>query len=189
MPNVTFHFGHKLTGADFRQNKAWFEVRENGNGAAAAAAAAKGQRAREIEVDFDFMIGADGAHSAVRYHMMKFTRMDYQQQYIDAIWCEFHIEPKTTAPDADFKSRFAISPNHLHIWPGKEFMFIALPNQVRTTHPFSLTLPRTSEAINPSHRMAPSHAPSSPRATCTSIWSPTPQAPWCLPSSTSTSPA
>ncbi|KAL2117581.1 hypothetical protein VTJ04DRAFT_7241 [Mycothermus thermophilus] len=125
MPNVTFHFGHKLTGADFRKNKAWFEVRENGNGAAAA----KGQRAREIEVDFDFMIGADGAHSAVRYHMMKFTRMDYQQQYIDAIWCEFHIEPKMTSPDADFKSRFAISPNHLHIWPGKEFMFIALPNQ------------------------------------------------------------
>ncbi|KAL2268442.1 hypothetical protein VTJ83DRAFT_3288 [Remersonia thermophila] len=124
MPNVTFHFSHKLTGADFRKNKAWFEVRENG------ASKPRGQLASEIEVDFDFMIGADGAHSAVRYHMMKFTRMDYQQVYIDAVWCEFHIRPRTTAPDDDepLMSKFAISPNHLHIWPGKEFMFIAIPS-------------------------------------------------------------
>lgn len=26
LPNVTFFFQHKLTGADFRQRKAWFEV-------------------------------------------------------------------------------------------------------------------------------------------------------------------
>jgi kynurenine 3-monooxygenase len=76
------------------------------------------------------MIGADGAHSAVRYHMMKFTRMDYQQEYIDTLWCEFRIEPQREDlenPDAKFR----ISPNHLHIWPGKEFMFIAIPSEVR----------------------------------------------------------
>ncbi|KAL2194979.1 hypothetical protein P885DRAFT_42072 [Corynascus similis CBS 632.67] len=121
MPNVTFFFNHKLTGADFRNNKAWFEVRGDGP-------RSHGQRAREIEVDFDFMIGADGAHSAVRYHMMKYTRMDYEQVYIDTMWCEFQIQPKTTAPDASLDSKFAISPNHLHIWPGKEFMFIAIPS-------------------------------------------------------------
>ncbi len=121
MPNVTFFFNHKLTGADFRKNKAWFEVRDSG----------KGKETREAEVGFDLMIGADGAHSAVRYHLMKYTRMDYQQVYVDAMWCEFQIQPKTTAPDADLKSKFAISPNHLHIWPGKEFMFIAIPSDVR----------------------------------------------------------
>ncbi len=26
------------------------------------------------------MIGADGAHSSVRYHMMKYVRMDYRQE-------------------------------------------------------------------------------------------------------------
>lgn len=120
---MTFFFNHKLTGADFRNNKAWFEVRGDGP-------RSHGQRAREIEVDFDFMIGADGAHSAVRYHMMKYTRMDYEQVYIDTMWCEFQIQPKTTAPDASLDSKFAISPNHLHIWPGKEFMFIAIPSGV-----------------------------------------------------------
>jgi len=118
MPNVKFFFNHKLTGADFRHNKAWFEVRDGDS---------SGDRAREIEVDFDLMIGADGAHSAVRYHMMKYTRMDYQQEYIDTLWCEFQIQPKDGATQ---ESRFRISPNHLHIWPGKQFMFIAIPSEV-----------------------------------------------------------
>lgn len=130
LPNVTFFFNHKLTGADFRRNKAWFEVRKDG-------AASQGQRAQEIEVSFDLMIGADGAHSSVRYHMMKYTRMDYEQVYIDTMWCEFQIQPKTTAADAALNSKFLISPHHLHIWPGKEFMFIAIPSEVRNPHSFS----------------------------------------------------
>jgi kynurenine 3-monooxygenase len=123
MPNVTFFFNHKLTGADFRKNKAWFEVRDK-------AGTTQGQRSPELEVEFDLMIGADGAHSAVRYHMMKYTRMDYEQVYIDTMWCEFQIQPRTAAPDAALDSKFSISPNHLHIWPGKEFMFIAIPSDV-----------------------------------------------------------
>ncbi|KAK3902632.1 hypothetical protein C8A05DRAFT_33638 [Staphylotrichum tortipilum] len=121
MPNVKFFFSHKLTGANFKKNKAWFEVRENGP-------SKEDQQTREVEVDFDLMLGADGAHSAVRYHLMKYTHMDYQQVYIDAMWCEFQIQPKKTAPDASLMSKFVISPNHLHIWPGREFMFIAIPS-------------------------------------------------------------
>ena len=78
-------------------------------------------RVPEIEVPFDYLIGADGAHSASRFHMMKFARVDYQQEYIDTLWCEFRIPP---TEDGDFR----ISPNHLHIWPGREFMFIAIPS-------------------------------------------------------------
>lgn len=122
MPNVKFYFNHKLTGADFRKCKAWFEIQGRG--------ASTESRAMEVEVDFDFMIGADGAHSAVRYHMMKYARMDYQQEYIDTLWCEFQIKPKDGAKSDKPMEKFAISPNHLHIWPGKEFMFIAIPSDV-----------------------------------------------------------
>ncbi|KAK3367547.1 hypothetical protein B0H63DRAFT_405152 [Podospora didyma] len=119
MPNVTFFFNHKLTGADFRRNKAWFEVLEEKHSE---------QPPREIEISFDLMIGADGAHSAVRYHMMKYTRMDYQQEYIDTLWCEFQIHPTEDQSSTGLYRRFKISPNHLHIWPGRDQMFIAIPS-------------------------------------------------------------
>ena len=73
-------------------------------------------------MSFDLIVGADGAHSATRYHLMKFARLDYQQEYIDTLWCEFHIPPRPS------DSSFAIDPNHLHIWPGGSFMFIAIPS-------------------------------------------------------------
>ncbi|KIW50879.1 hypothetical protein PV05_09659 [Exophiala xenobiotica] len=112
LPNVKFFFQHKMTGADFRKKKGWFELSDKSGSS---------DRAKEIEVDFDLLIGADGAHSATRYHMMKFARTDYHQEYIDCLWCEFTM-PATKSGD------FAISPNHLHIWPAGSFMFIALPN-------------------------------------------------------------
>ncbi|KAF8855987.1 FAD/NAD(P)-binding domain-containing protein [Acephala macrosclerotiorum] len=120
LPNVKFFFSHKLTGADFRKHKAWFEVSEG-------KASARG-RNQEIEINFDLLIGADGAHSSTRYHMMKYVRMDYQQEYIDTLWCEFQITPREAKAGEDGKPKFAISPHHLHIWPGKEFMFIAIPS-------------------------------------------------------------
>ncbi|KAL8727859.1 MAG: hypothetical protein Q9181_005551, partial [Wetmoreana brouardii] len=127
MPNVSLHFNHKLTGADFEKNVAWFEQRKQKSDHAqnptenTSIKAGQG-RPVEISVDFDFLIGADGAHSAARYHMMKFARVTYQQEYIDTLWCEFHITPRSS------DSSFAISPNHLHIWPGGSFMFIAIPS-------------------------------------------------------------
>ncbi|CAG8002996.1 unnamed protein product, partial [Penicillium nalgiovense] len=89
-PNVKLFFNHKLTGADFRTNKAWFERRIPGETPMPDDAGIAG-RVPEIEVSFDYLIGADGAHSAARYHLMKFARVDYQQEYIHTLWCEFRI--------------------------------------------------------------------------------------------------
>ncbi|KAK4693142.1 kynurenine 3-monooxygenase, partial [Lecanoromycetidae sp. Uapishka_2] len=128
MPNVTFHFNHKLVGADFNKDIAWFEERghekktdHSQNSTQMWTSKDDESQATEAEVDFDLLIGADGAHSAVRYHMMKYARVNYQQEYIDTLWCEFHIEPRPN-------SSFAIDPNHLHIWPAGSFMFIAIPS-------------------------------------------------------------
>ena len=134
MPNVTLTFNHKLTGADFKRNRAWFERRDPWRkGAKDVEKKWKGRRASEIEINFDFMIGADGAHSAVRYHMMKYARVSYDQNYVDTLWCEFEMPPKQTDGADDFR----ISPNHLHIWPGGSRMFIAIPSNDKT---FTCTL-------------------------------------------------
>ncbi|MCJ1464317.1 kynurenine 3-monooxygenase, mitochondrial precursor [Pseudocyphellaria aurata] len=129
MPNVTLYFNHKLTGANFNSKTAWFEQQEQAPGADHAKSPSQHghyeklqNRPVEISVAFDLLIGADGAHSAVRHHMMKYAQVAYQQEYIDTLWCEFRIEPKEPGPS------FAISPDHLHIWPGRSFMFIAIPS-------------------------------------------------------------
>ncbi|MCJ1268454.1 hypothetical protein MMC22_008342 [Lobaria immixta] len=116
MPNVTLYFNHKLTGANFNSKTAWFEQQEHAQNPTQYSSDKK-NRPIEISVDFDLLIGADGAHSAVRYHMMKYAQLTYQQEYIDTLWCEFRIEPGPAS---------TMSPNHLHIWPGRSFMFIAI---------------------------------------------------------------
>ncbi|KAL9098566.1 MAG: hypothetical protein Q9163_005800 [Psora crenata] len=128
LPNVTLHFNHKLTGANFDEKRAWFEQYDHpaktdqAQNPTQSQSSGKGQNgAREITVDFDLFIGADGAHSATRFHMMKYARINYQQEYIDTLWCEFLIK---ATKDNDF----AIDPHHLHIWPAGSFMFIAIPS-------------------------------------------------------------
>jgi len=123
------HFNHKLTGADFNKKIAWFEQHGNPRRADYPQNPTRKeglwqdrQRPEEIPVSFDLLIGADGAHSAARFHMMKFARVNYQQEYIDTLWCEFRIDPKPSDSD------FAINPNRLHIWPGGSMMFIAIPS-------------------------------------------------------------
>ena len=128
MPNVQLIFNHKLLGADFKRSIAWFErIQPHGSHSSSQPQGTISPRSMkdEVEVPFDFMIGADGAHSATRYHLMKYARMDYQQEYIDTLWCEFQI-PAAAVPGPH--GNFKISKNHLHIWPAGEFMFIAIPS-------------------------------------------------------------
>ncbi|KXL43522.1 hypothetical protein M433DRAFT_110387 [Acidomyces richmondensis BFW] len=135
--NVKFFFNHKLTGADFQKRRAWFE--QNFCRSDKDKQTRTNERPKEIEVAFDLILGCDGAHSSVRYHMMKFVRMNFEQTYIDTLWCEFTIPAATSTSTATLKgsSGYAISPNHLHIWPGADKMFIAIPSLDKT---FTCTL-------------------------------------------------
>ena len=94
-------FEHRCTGVDFDNATAHFE---NGNSASA-----------------DFLIGGDGAFSALRSAMQKTDRFNYEQHYITAGYKELSMPP-TAGGD------FAIDPGALHIWPRGKYMLIALPN-------------------------------------------------------------
>ena len=113
-PNVTMKFKHKLLQADLEQKILTFSGGENG---------------RSV-VETDFIFGCDGSHSTVRRQMMRWGRLNYQQEYIEHGYKEL-----TMPPTADGES--AMAPNYLHIWPHHEFMMIALPNLDKT---FTLTL-------------------------------------------------
>jgi kynurenine 3-monooxygenase len=144
LSNVKLFFHHKVTGVDFNKRLAWIEQkglsrRQSDDNGHAAKPSGRPGRPDEIEIEFDLILGCDGAHSSVRFHMMKFVRMDYAQNYIDTLWCEFTMPPADTrtslSPSA--KDGFVTSPNHLHIWPGKDKMFIAIPSTDKT---FTCTL-------------------------------------------------
>jgi kynurenine 3-monooxygenase len=70
---------------------------------------------------FDYIIGSDGAFSAVRGSMQLTDRFDFSQDYID------HGYKELTIP-AGMLGRFQMEKNALHIWPRESYMLIALPN-------------------------------------------------------------
>lgn len=70
---------------------------------------------------FDWVVGADGAFSAVRSAMQITDRFDYSQHYLEHGYKELHIP-------SDKSGAFVLEKNALHIWPRESFMMIALPN-------------------------------------------------------------
>jgi len=113
-PDVHLYFNQKCLDVDLDKGEATFED----------------ESVAENTVSADWIIGGDGAFSAVRMRMMKTGRFDYSQDYLDHGYKEL-----TITPTAD--GEFALDPNCLHIWPRGEYMLIALPNPDKT---FTCTL-------------------------------------------------
>lgn len=93
-----------------------------------------GARVRDLRIDeaslaleggetarHDFIIGADGAYSAVRARMQRRAGFDYSQSYLA------HGYKELSMP-ALADGRHALEREALHIWPRGGYMMIALPN-------------------------------------------------------------
>jgi len=119
VPGVRVFFQHKLLKSDFDNKLLTF--------------AKEGEAS--VDVHFDLCVGADGSYSAVRRDMMRFVKMNYEQEYITHEYVELRM-PARTCADGSSPS-YRLDPNHLHIWPRHSFMLIALPNKDYT---FTCTL-------------------------------------------------
>ncbi|KAL8723980.1 MAG: hypothetical protein Q9181_007042 [Wetmoreana brouardii] len=127
-PNAKVFFGHKLVACDLNAKTAAFECiqpRDENNLGLAEGMTANEPHSERVKskrtTGFDFIIGADGAHSLLRQQMMRQSNMDYQQSYIDALWCDFFMPP-------NLDGNHSLDPTFLHVWPNKESVFIALPD-------------------------------------------------------------
>jgi kynurenine 3-monooxygenase len=69
----------------------------------------------------DVVIGCDGAASALRAEMLKLSRFNFSQEYLDYGYKELTIP-------AGSNGKHALETNALHIWPRGNHMLIALPN-------------------------------------------------------------
>lgn len=117
--NVELHFSHKLVRVNFAKND---ETKSK-------LIFSKGQNDESVIADFCF--GCDGAYSALRRQMDRQGGLNYSQEYIP------HGYKELTMPANPITNDYAMEPHHLHIWPRKEFMLIALPNPDKS---FTLTL-------------------------------------------------
>lgn len=120
--HVHQHFNMKCMRVDIENSVCWFKNTETGE---------------TKEVHSDYILGGDGAFSAVRAKMQRTNRFDYSQSYTNAGYKELCIEPVS--------GKFAMDPNALHIWPRGNFMMIALPNPDMT---FTCTLFMPFEGLN-----------------------------------------
>lgn len=126
-------FKHKLVSCDFEGKVASFErvvcKERSADAEANSSQDMAGNDKSPVDtttaktIKFDFVIGCDGAYSALRQCMMKQMDMDFQQSYIDALWCDFVIPP---APDGDYR----LNSKNLHVWPQNESMVMAQPDFV-----------------------------------------------------------
>jgi kynurenine 3-monooxygenase len=100
---------------------------------------------RQVHHDFEFVIGADGAGSALRQSMSRDAPLGEKVELLDHGYKELEIPP---AADGGFR----IEPNALHIWPRGRFMCIALPNCERS---FTVTLFLPNTGPHPSFDSVP----------------------------------
>jgi kynurenine 3-monooxygenase len=106
-PSIRLFFEHRCTGLDWHNGT--LEFFDNTTNAT-------------VHVPADFIVGADGAYSAVRSQLQKQERFNYRQDYLS------HGYKELTIP-AGPGGTFRLEKHALHIWPRGSFMMIALPNQ------------------------------------------------------------
>jgi kynurenine 3-monooxygenase len=103
---VTIHFNRRCTGFDLETGAVHLRNEETGQNAT---------------VESEVVIGTDGAASAIRAELLKTSRFNFSQQYLDYGYKELLIP---AGPDG----RHVLEANALHIWPRGSYMLIALPN-------------------------------------------------------------
>jgi kynurenine 3-monooxygenase len=75
----------------------------------------------ESTVESSVVIACDGSASAIRSDMLKMSRFNFSQHYLDYGYKELTIP---AGPDGSH----LLEPHALHIWPRGNYMLIALPN-------------------------------------------------------------
>jgi kynurenine 3-monooxygenase len=103
---VKVHFQQRCTGVDLKTGELRLRHEQTG---------------QESKVESDIVIGCDGSASAIRSEMLKRTRFNFSQQYLDYGYKELTIP-------AGAGGKHVIETNALHIWPRGNYMLIALPN-------------------------------------------------------------
>ena len=104
---AVFHFNRRCTGYDVKAGSLLLRNEETGE--------------EDSTRDAGIIIACDGSASAIRAEMLKLSRFNFSQQYLDYGYKELTIP-------AGIHGRHQLETHALHIWPRGNYMLIALPN-------------------------------------------------------------
>lgn len=102
---VKIHFQKRCTGINFKTGALRLRNEETHD---------------EQTIESDVVIGCDGSASAIRGQMLRQSRFNFSQQYLDYGYKELTIPAR--------EGKHVLEINALHIWPRGNYMLIALPN-------------------------------------------------------------
>jgi kynurenine 3-monooxygenase len=103
---ATIHFNQRCTGYDLKTGE--IKVHDE-------------ETREETTLEAGVVIGCDGSASAIRAEMLKLSRFNFSQQYLDYGYKELTIP-------AGPQGEHLLETHALHIWPRGNHMLIALPN-------------------------------------------------------------
>jgi len=103
---VKIHFQQRCTGIDLKTGA--LQLRDE-------------RTSEDRRLESSVVIGCDGSASAIRGEMLRLSRFNFSQQYLDYGYKELTIP-------AGPGGKHVLETNALHIWPRGNFMLIALPN-------------------------------------------------------------
>lgn len=103
---VRIFFHQRCTGMDLKNGRLYLHDEQNGE---------------DKTIESEVVIACDGSASAIRNEMLRLSRFNFSQAYLNYGYKELTIP-------ADADGKHAIETNALHIWPRGHFMLIALPN-------------------------------------------------------------
>lgn len=103
---VRIRFNQRCTGIDLKTGMLRLRDEESGE---------------EKNLQSEVVMGCDGSASAIRLEMLKRSRFNFSQQYLDYGYKELTIS-------AGAGGKHVIETHALHIWPRGNYMLIALPN-------------------------------------------------------------
>ena len=102
---VNIHFHERCTGINFKTGALRLRNEESGD---------------ERTIETDIVIGCDGSASAIRGQMLRRSRFNFSQHYLNYGYKELTIPAR--------EGKHVLEINALHIWPRGNYMLIALPN-------------------------------------------------------------
>jgi kynurenine 3-monooxygenase len=126
---LRLHFNQSCTGVDFATQTIAFQPTAHSESAEA-----------KQSIDYDLLIGADGARSVVRSHLLNTELFEFQQKYVPTDYKSIVLPPESASGDS-------LDSGKIHSWRSQDGTFVVLLHQLDGSMSGVILFPRQNKPI------------------------------------------